>query len=101
MTNDKEAIPTARVRKLIFSPRGFIIRGWLIVVFFVICELAGLREDAGRLIQGPTSGITALVGTAYLFAYTALLLAAPTLLLGGAFFFCLLFAFARDNASGS
>ena len=42
----------------------------------------------------------ALVGTVYLFAYTALLLVAPALLLGGAFFLCLLFAFARDNASG-
>ena len=100
MTNDKEPVPVAEARKHIFSPRGFIIRGLLIVGFFVLCELAGFREYAGRLIQEPTSGLTALVGTTYLFAYAAFLLAAPALLLGGAFLFCLLFVCARDDTPG-
>ena len=97
MTNDKEAVEGGKVRKLIISPRGFLIRGALIVGVFVLCELAGLREYAGRLIQEPTSGLQAPTGSAYLLAYTAFLFAAPVLLLGGVFFLCVLFVFARDD----
>lgn len=71
----------------LFSPHGLVARALLFVALYIVCETAGLRENATFLSGTQASGAwngTVVRGLLYLFAYYGFVLAAPTLLLAAA-----------------
>ena len=72
----------AFVRAEVFSPKWFLSRAILITLFYVVCHLAGLRENATFLSGTSTSAATsldwsAILGVTYMAAYFGFVLAAP------------------------
>jgi hypothetical protein len=73
----------------VFSPHGLVLRAGLVVLFFAVCELGGMRDHTTFLSGTPTEagggGSTPVVlGIIYLAAYLAFVLLAPVLLLAAA-----------------
>lgn len=101
MRDERKETQAARPRKRIVSPRGFVAVGCALVALFVVCELAGLREHVGCVVQGQTGGLMALAGAVYLAAYAGVVLVAPVLLLGGLLFFCALLVCVRGDRPDS
>ena len=67
-----------------FSPLAFVLTAAALVIFYAICELAGLREDTTFLsgtVAGGAWATTVRLGTIYLVAYFGCVLAAPIFLL--------------------
>ena len=76
----------AFVRAEVFSPTWFLSRAILITVFYVVCHLVGLRENATFLSGTSTSAATslnwaAILGVTYMAAYLGFVLAAPIFLI--------------------
>jgi hypothetical protein len=72
-----------------FSPRGFLLRAFLIAAAFAVVHLAGWRDYTSVLAGtvGPASadmGTSIFLGAAYLFVYMAFVILTPVLLLAAA-----------------
>lgn len=69
-----------------FSPLGFLVRGLLLVCFFVICESLGWREYTAILsgtspTGAPLDSTMSLIGCTYFVAYSLVVLVAPVLMI--------------------
>lgn len=69
-----------------FSPLGFLVRGLLLVGFFVICESLGWRDYAAILsgtspTGAPLDSTMSLIGCTYFVAYALVVLVAPVLMI--------------------
>lgn len=78
----------------IVSPGGLLVSAAVIAGVFVICQLAGWRENTSFLCgtppAGESTGLAILLGLVYALSYFALVLLVPILVLAGAIFGVLL-----------
>ena len=83
-----------RLRKLFkiktCSPLGFLCWAALMAAFFLICHLAGWREQttfiSGTAAEANDPASSAIKGMVYLISYFAFVLATPILILGAGIF---------------
>ena len=76
----------ALLRAELFSPKGFLVRAFWLVLFFGVCHAAGLREHTTFLSGTAASADgavnrSAVFGVIYLCAYFGFVLVAPILAL--------------------
>ena len=70
----------------VYSPRGLIVRGVILALFFGICEIAGLREHTTFISGTPTEAgsnvnASSILGVVYLAAYFGFVLMTPILVI--------------------
>ena len=78
----------------LFSPRGLLVRAVLIVLVFVLCHAAGLREKTSILCGTSPTGdvddmLSITLAALYMLAYFGALVVAPILILASGVFMAL------------
>ncbi|MBN1764873.1 MAG: hypothetical protein JW860_06415 [Sedimentisphaerales bacterium] len=80
------------IRGRIFTPQGFIFRAVLIVIFFLLMEVLGLRRYA-MILSGtsPTANaqdmVAIVIACLYIVFYMAFIFLAPILFMASGFFY--------------
>jgi len=75
----------------LLTPKGFSTRAAIIILLFLVCQIAGLREYTSLLCGTLTTGgagreFVAFMGISYVMIYFAVVIGVPILVLGAGIF---------------